>query len=175
MQEYPLLVTLSKGGNYIEHIPIKVEQAIQGITLSKMRKSDSSKTKSLLALLCGKLNEAYGNELTESAIITLVESMVVKYYYLKFDEIAMVFFKAIGGHYDKYGKLNVAMVMKWLHEYDTEERQAYIESQAMQTSTGRADYFERLENQKKQDIRNRTEKRVNQLLANKEAERKVNK
>lgn len=175
MQQSELLTTLSKGGNYIEHIPVKVERAVLGISLSKMRRQDKNKTKAMLALLCGKLNEAYGNELSESMIISLVETLVIRFYYLKFEEVAMVFFKAIGGHYDKYGKLNIAMVLKWLNDYDTDERQAFIESQAMQTSQGRGDEFERLEQKQKQDIRDKTQRRVNQLIANKEAERKVNK
>lgn len=63
-----------------------------------------------------------GKQINEHAIIKLAEMIIENYWYLKIDEIDLVFKNGITGKYGKiYDRVDASVIFDWLHQYDVSD------------------------------------------------------
>jgi len=63
-----------------------------------------------------------GKQIGADAIIKLSEMIIENYWYLKIDEIDLVFKNGITGKYGKiYDRVDASVIFDWLHKYDTSQ------------------------------------------------------
>lgn len=146
-------------------------QAIAGDQISKLKKFEPLRTKVAIGRLVTDLMMAFNADMSEQQISMLVNQILQEFWYFKIEELAFIFQQAITGKRKIYGKLNVAEIMNWLHDYDVNERQNYISS--INGTNDKTDYFREVEQKEKIQMGNERKKQVMRLSAIEEAKRIV--
>jgi hypothetical protein len=129
-----LIATLQQN-NKIELIKfqseVTLEKAIEGSQLSKIKKSDKAglikAIKNLIVSLSDSLNLSV--PLDEAQIFEIALLTIEQYYFLKLDELVLIFKNAKLGKYGKiYNRLDIQIIFEWIEQYlKSEERALYFE------------------------------------------------
>lgn len=87
------------------------------------------KTLALLKLHLLQLNELLnlGRPMGETLIDRMADSIAHTYYYLNMAELHLVLDRGAAGHYGQVMMCNMATVMRWFAEYDTERTEQVVE------------------------------------------------
>jgi hypothetical protein len=110
---------------------VNLELAVQGTQLSKIKKEDEASLhialKNLIVNLVESLNLT--QTVNESQIIEMVFLLSDKYWFVKLEELVLVFKKAKLGEYGKiYNRLDVQIISEWIDSFlKSEERALYFE------------------------------------------------
>ncbi len=99
-------------------------------TLATLRHTcGEEKTLALLKLHLLQLNELLnlGRPMGETLIDRMADSIAHTYYYLNMAEIHLVLDRGAAGHYGQVMMCNMATVMRWFAEYDTERTEQVVE------------------------------------------------
>jgi len=168
------LKALGTNTAYNKHVPSTIKDAQEGVSLSVIRKHNPVLLDLSIGVLLEDLARSFNAQWSERMMLSIVDRITNKYWYLKIDEIAFVFSNAIDGIYGKvYGQIQISTVMEWLHEYDVNDRLSYHESRNAihKESSGR--YFEEKEHKDYIDIRNQTKEMEKKYIASRDAKMKV--
>jgi len=113
---------------------LKLEQAINGTALATLRRNDEAAllkaVKTLIVALSESLNLTHN--LNESQVVEITFLIAERYYYLKLEELVLVFKKAKMGEYGKaYNRLDIQIIFEWIDKYySSEERAILLEREA---------------------------------------------
>ena len=154
-------------------VPASIAEAVEkGTQLSRLRK-DGLATQTLMFMLA-ELSMVFDIEWSDEKLELMVKKIIEKFWHLKIEEVAYVFSLSETGYYGKvsWKGLRVADVISWLHKYDTEDRQDYIES-GQHRDGGRP--FEEMDARKNHRMRDMEEKMIEKFSAVEYAKQKVNK
>lgn len=91
---------------------------------------DEDSVCALIELHLWKLNESMNlnNKLTEHQIIEISIEIVSNYYYLKMEDVFLIFRKAKLGHFGQlYSSLSMIDIFGWFDKYNVERTEYYIE------------------------------------------------
>ena len=125
--------SLQENGNRLElyryQSQVKTEQAINGTALATLRRADEAALlkaiKTLIVALSESLNLSHN--LNESQVVEITFLIAERYYYLKLEELVLVFKKAKMGEYGKtYNRLDVQIIFEWIDKYFCSEERALI-------------------------------------------------
>lgn len=135
-----LMRSLQENGNRLElyryQSQLKVQEAINGTALATLRRADEAAllkaVKTLIVALSDSLNLAHN--LNEGQVVEITFLIAERYYYLKLEELVLVFKKAKMGEYGKtYNRLDVQIIFEWIDKYFcSEERALVLEREARQ-------------------------------------------
>lgn len=124
-----------KQNNKVEFLTIQselsLEKAVSGSQLSVIRKEDKTTLhialKNLVLSLVESLNIA--QSIKDSQMVEIVFLIADKYWFLKLEELVLIFKRAKMGEYGKtYNRLDVQIVFEWIESYlKSEERAIYFE------------------------------------------------
>lgn len=95
-----------------------------GQQLSKLKREQPLQLISMIVFLIEQIYELanVGKRLSDSAMATTAEMIVEEYYYLKLEEIQLVFKNGAIGKYGKiYDRIDASVIFDWLLQYDTSE------------------------------------------------------
>ena len=102
------------------------------IQLSELKRTEPSKITAVLVKFIEGTIDWFGykkEEMPDSRIIMLVNSIMEKYYYLSIEDVCLCFKKGReDASYEKfYGRLDCSVFLKWFAKYD-KEREAALQS-----------------------------------------------
>jgi hypothetical protein len=110
---------------------LTVSKAIEGDQLSTLKKVNELETFRTITGMLKELEMSLNltSKLTEYQAIEIPILVCQKYYYLKLDELILVFRKAKTGDYGKvFNRLDIQVICEWIEAYIvSEERTAYFE------------------------------------------------
>lgn len=131
MRQSKLLTSLYTGGDYEDYVPTSVRDALQGVSLAACKNGNKDVYALCMIKLIKDLFDHFNSAISENGIVRLVKKVTKRYYFLKIDEIALLFDKAKDGDFsikkqlegwyfdgNVYGRLDPTTVLKWVRYYD---------------------------------------------------------
>jgi hypothetical protein len=153
-------------------VPATVSQAVNGVSVSRIKKEDPKGLKIVLGKLISELMVVYGIDFGKPQIDIVINQIITKYWYLKLEEIAYIFQKAISGQIKVYGALKVADILGWINDYDVNDRQLHVETEGSVHKES-TDYFREQEHKESVEFQNKRKKLVQQFSAAADAKKEV--
>jgi len=123
-------------------IPDSVSEATKGIQISAFKPNEEDRA-ALQIVLINLVTDTvdYFGGMETSQVNMVISTIKAKYWFMKIDEIAMVFNRARMGMVKTYGKVKPVDMLAWLHEYDIGERLSYCEAEATKHKETSGTYF----------------------------------
>lgn len=118
---------------------LRLQEAVNGTALATLRRADEAAllkaVKTLIIALSESLNLT--QNLNEGQVVEITFLIAERYYYLKLEELVLVFKKAKMGEYGKtYNRLDVQIIFEWIEKYFcSEERALLLEREAQNYKT----------------------------------------
>lgn len=114
---------------------VKLSTAINGTALATLKRHNELETQEALTNLVARLANSFNigeKNLSNEQVIEIVYLLIERYYYLKLEELILIFKKAKFGEYGKnYHRLDVQVIFEWIElYYSSEERAVLLEKEA---------------------------------------------
>jgi hypothetical protein len=110
---------------------LTVTKAIEGDQLSTLRKVNENEIFKAIAIMLKELEMSLNltTKLSEYQVIEIPILVCQKYFYLKLDELILIFRKAKTGDYGKvFNRLDIQIICEWIEAYIvSDERTSYFE------------------------------------------------
>jgi len=102
---------------------------ITGTQLSKMKRENQDVVLSVICMMIESLISHFKVTITfenEKEVMITASNLVKRFWYLKFEELAIVFDRAKSMEYGKVYRLDEGVLTEWIFLYETTERDNYI-------------------------------------------------
>ncbi len=102
---------------------------VTGTQLSKMEREGQDVVLAVICLMIEGLTGHFKVKVTfenEREIMIAASNLVKRFWYLKIEELAIVFDRAKGMKYGKVYRLDEGTIIEWVTEYEKTERENYI-------------------------------------------------
>jgi len=109
---------------------LSFESAINGVQISFLKNNQGEKVAVAFISKCIREIGMFYNASFEAPTIVMISTMILnKYWYMKAEEIILVFRNALIGHYGQvYGNLSIAVLIQWFEKHEM-ERNGVFESE----------------------------------------------
>lgn len=115
-------------------VSLKLSEAVNGISISKIRKDAPEDAAIAIQRLVANLARSFNlsNTINNAQLLEMSLLIMEKYYYLKIEELAYVFKNAKLGQYGKvYNRLDIQIICEWIETYlVSEERISLFEKES---------------------------------------------
>ncbi len=136
-------VELLKNNNQIQAVEttsgviagITVEKAWKGTQISKLKSIDADDAFQAICLAITATCQYFniGKNMNSTQVNMTAELILEIYWHFRIEEILLVFKKAMIGSYGKvFDRIDGAVIMDWISQYDVYERGSYIEKISVQ-------------------------------------------
>lgn len=113
---------------------VRLQTAVNGTALGTLKRQDKVQTQNAIANLIANLVQSLnlGNTLNDAQVVEIVYLLMERYYYLKLEELILIFKKAKMGDYGKnYNRLDIQVIFEWIEMYySSDERALLLEREA---------------------------------------------
>lgn len=110
---------------------LTLPKAVEGLQISKLKAESKSELVQALNNLVFNTSKSLNitNTLNEIQILEISMMVIEKYWFLKLDELVLIFKKAKTGEFGKmYNRLDIQIICEWIETYlKSEERAVYFE------------------------------------------------